>query len=91
LLFSSNPAEPLDSDQMAREFLMQFGNMAFSKDQELVFEYTQQRRGGQQNDQKPTTYMLKVMVKKMEGATLNSPPQEVQFNFLKKFELKENS
>lgn len=75
----SNPADPLDSDQMAREFLMQFGNMVFSKEQELVFEFNQLKRGQsqQQNDQKPTTYTLKLIVKKMEGTTLKSPPQEV--------------
>uniref|UniRef100_A0A915MDW3 Vesicle-fusing ATPase n=2 Tax=Meloidogyne incognita group TaxID=654580 RepID=A0A915MDW3_MELJA len=75
----ANPTEPLDSDQMAREFLMQFANMAFTKDQELVFEFSQQRRGQQQNDKLPTVYTLKLFVRKMEGITFNSQPQECHF------------
>jgi len=67
---------------MAREFLMQFANMAFTKDQELVFEFSQQRRGQQQNDKLPTVYTLKLFVRKMEGITFNSQPQEVYKNII---------
>lgn len=78
IFFSANPSDPLDSDQMAREFLMQFANMPFTKDQELVFEFAQQRRGQQdQHEKLPTIYTLKIFVKQMEGMTVNSKPQEV--------------
>ncbi|KAF7629298.1 hypothetical protein Mgra_00009193 [Meloidogyne graminicola] len=76
----ANPSDPLDSDQMAREFLMQFANMPFTKDQELVFEFAQQRRGQQdQHEKLPTIYTLKIFVKQMEGMTVNSKPQECLF------------
>lgn len=62
---------------MAREFLMQFPNMVFSTGQELVFEYAQQKRGPAGEPGKPVGYTLKLTVKRMEGANLNSPPEEV--------------
>ncbi|KAL3090336.1 hypothetical protein niasHS_006788 [Heterodera schachtii] len=77
----SNPSEPLDSDAMAREFLMQFANMVFTVTQELVLEYVQQKRstsGGEKaTAMNATTYTLKLVVKRMEGANLNSSPEEI--------------
>ncbi|KAI3409772.1 hypothetical protein GPALN_006148 [Globodera pallida] len=80
----SNPSEPLDTDAMAREFLMQFANMVFSVTQELVLEYVQLKRGaGGAGDSSVvksamnTTYTLKLVVKRMEGANLNSAPEEI--------------
>uniref|UniRef100_A0A914HCC2 Vesicle-fusing ATPase n=1 Tax=Globodera rostochiensis TaxID=31243 RepID=A0A914HCC2_GLORO len=66
----SNPSEPLDTDAMAREFLMQFANML-------------KRGPGGAGDSSAgksamnTTYMLKLVVKRMEGANLNSAPEEI--------------
>uniref|UniRef100_A0A183BKN5 Vesicle-fusing ATPase n=1 Tax=Globodera pallida TaxID=36090 RepID=A0A183BKN5_GLOPA len=80
----SNPSEPLDTDAMAREFLMQFANMVFSVTQELVLEYVQLKQGaGGAGDSSVvksamnTTYTLKLVVKRMEGANLNSAPEEI--------------
>ena len=70
----ANP-EPLDTDQMAREFLMQFGNMVLTKEQLLVFDFQQSKRGN--NDQQPVNYTIYLIIKRMEGQNLNSPPEEV--------------
>lgn len=54
---------------MAREFSMQFSNMVFTKGQELVFRYCQ-------NDK---THILKIIVKSMEGISINSKDQKEVF------------
>lgn len=58
----------------------------FTTGQELVFEYIQQKKTSTGEPGKSTNYMLKLAVKRMEGANLSSPPEEVNFPG-KKFEL----
>ncbi|KAI1722004.1 ATPase family associated with various cellular activities (AAA) domain-containing protein [Ditylenchus destructor] len=65
-------AEPLDSDAMAREFSMQFSNMVFTKGEELLFRYCQ----------KDKQYVLKLMVKHLEGARVNSDTVEIEHGSL---------
>lgn len=60
-------SEPLDSDEMAREFSMQFASVVFSKGQELAFKFAQ----------KDKTYTLILHVKTLEGAVMGQQPQEV--------------
>lgn len=65
--------EPLDSDKMSHEFSMQFSNMIFTKGQELLFRYNQ-------NDK---TYILKIIVKSMQGISVNSKDQqEIEYGAL---------
>ncbi|KAH7727517.1 ATPase [Aphelenchoides avenae] len=61
-------SEPLDSDEMAREFSMQFASVVFSKGQELAFKFAQ----------KDKTYTLILHVKTLEGAVMGQQPQEIQ-------------
>ncbi|KHJ96356.1 Vesicle-fusing ATPase family protein [Oesophagostomum dentatum] len=56
--------EPLNSDFMAREFSMQFGGMAFTKGELLVFQFTEPEKG--------KTFTLSLVVKNIEGIDLNS-------------------
>lgn len=51
---------------MSHEFSMQFSNMIFTKGQELLFRYNQ-------NDK---TYILKIIVKSMQGISVNSKDQQ---------------
>jgi len=52
---------------MAKEFSMEFSNTVFTRGQELAFRY----------QQKGKFYTLKVLVKSLEGSTLNSDVAEV--------------
>ncbi|CAJ0594500.1 unnamed protein product [Cylicocyclus nassatus] len=56
--------EPLNSDLMAREFSMQFGGMAFTKGELLIFQFTEPEKG--------KTYTLSLVVKSIDGIDLNS-------------------
>ncbi|KAL3073578.1 hypothetical protein niasHS_017145 [Heterodera schachtii] len=88
----SNPSEPLDTNAMAQEFLMQFANTLFTVSQEFPMEYVQQKRGTGREKLPPgkvnlvdsitmaTTYTLKLVVERMEGAVnLNTAPEELSF------------
>jgi len=59
-------AEPLDSDAMAKEFSMEFANVVFTRGQEVAFRYPQKNK----------IYQLKLMVKALEGTTVNSDVSE---------------
>ncbi|KIH62580.1 ATPase, AAA family [Ancylostoma duodenale] len=56
--------EPLNSDFMAREFSMQFGGMAFTKGELLVFQFTDPEKG--------KSFTLSLVVKSIDGIDLNS-------------------
>ncbi|VDM68128.1 unnamed protein product [Strongylus vulgaris] len=51
--------EPLNSDLMAREFSMQFGGMAFTKGELLIFQFTEPEKG--------KTFTLSLVVKSIDG------------------------
>lgn len=51
---------------MSHEFSMQFSNMVFTKDQELLFRYYQNAKA----------HILKIIVKSMQGVSVNSKNQE---------------
>ncbi|WKX90797.1 hypothetical protein Q1695_009556 [Nippostrongylus brasiliensis] len=57
-------AEPLNSDFMAREFSMQFGGMAFTIEEQLVFQFNDLEKG--------KTFTLSLDVKSIDGIDLNS-------------------
>ncbi|ETN75764.1 hypothetical protein NECAME_12150 [Necator americanus] len=56
--FFSVTAEPLNSDFMAREFSIQFGGMAFTKGELLVFQFTDPEKG--------KNFTLSLVVKNIE-------------------------
>ncbi|KIH43446.1 cell division protein 48, domain 2, partial [Ancylostoma duodenale] len=64
LLLCSATVEPLNSDFMAREFSMQFGGMAFTKGELLVFQFTDPEKG--------KSFTLSLVVKSIDGIDLNS-------------------
>ncbi|KAK6730544.1 hypothetical protein RB195_007169 [Necator americanus] len=57
-------AEPLNSDFMAREFSIQFGGMAFTKGELLVFQFTDPEKG--------KNFTLSLVVKNIEGIDINA-------------------
>ncbi|KAI6225894.1 Vesicle-fusing ATPase [Aphelenchoides besseyi] len=65
-------SEPLDSDAMAREFLMQSANMVLSVGQQLIFKY----------GEKGKVNSLSLVVKSLEGAALNQAPSPIQHGLL---------
>ncbi|VDO96942.1 unnamed protein product [Heligmosomoides polygyrus] len=56
--------EPLNSDLMAREFSMQFGGMAFTKGELLVFQY--------HDPEKNKNFTLSLVVKNIEGIDITA-------------------
>lgn len=52
----------MDSDKMAREFSMTFSNMVLTKGQELILRYEQNEK----------SYIFKLTVKTIEGATMSN-------------------
>ncbi|PIO69711.1 ATPase, AAA family, partial [Teladorsagia circumcincta] len=56
--------DPLNSDFMAREFSMQFGGMAFTRGELLVFQFNDPEKG--------KTFTLSLVVKNLEGIDLNA-------------------
>uniref|UniRef100_A0A1I7WNC9 CDC48_2 domain-containing protein n=1 Tax=Heterorhabditis bacteriophora TaxID=37862 RepID=A0A1I7WNC9_HETBA len=52
-------AEPLNCDLMAREFSIQFGGMAFTKGEVLVFQFMDKEKG--------KTHTLSLIVKNIDG------------------------
>lgn len=71
----SQTTDPLDSDQMAREFSMQFASMVFTEGQELAFKYVEKPK---ENSDKPgKEHQLKIFVKSLEGATIGQKAQKV--------------
>lgn len=72
----SQTTEPLDSDHMAREFLMQFAAMVLTEGQELVFKYVEKNKS--ENPDKPgKEHQLKLVVKSLEGAVIGQKTQKV--------------
>uniref|UniRef100_A0A915EHE6 Vesicle-fusing ATPase n=1 Tax=Ditylenchus dipsaci TaxID=166011 RepID=A0A915EHE6_9BILA len=74
---SKASADPLDSDAMAREFSMQFGGVVFTKGQEIVFRFVSKK-----NDGTEKAVVLKLFVKHLEGAMVNTDVKEIEFGSL---------
>lgn len=64
--FSVTP-EPLDTDLMSREFSMQFGQIALTVGEKLVFQFT---------DAKGKIVTLSLGIKSIEGIDLNAVAAE---------------
>jgi len=55
--YSSGTSEPYDTDEMAREFLLQFSGQAFSEGQLLAFKFMEKK-------------VLALTIKSLEGKNL---------------------
>jgi len=80
-LKKNQTTDPLDSDQMAREFLMQYSASVFTESQEVAFKYTEKNKV--ENSDKPgKDHQLKLIVRSLEGAVPGQKSKKIEFGVL---------